>query len=150
MQTLDAFTRAFFETALWSSDPYLNGDNDDRSFQDLGYGVDDIDPVCVAKLAAECASFQDEFGAAIDAAPIGPYNHGKRGGEYGTDREIAGHDLWLTRCGHGCGFSDGHWPEPLAAILHDAAKRLGNVDLYLGDDGVIYASGYGSCAEDAA
>jgi hypothetical protein len=53
--------------------------------------------------------------------------------------EQAGHDFWLTRCGHGVGFWD--------RGLGDAGDRLtercdvwGTVDLYLGDDGLIYAS----------
>jgi hypothetical protein len=51
----------------------------------------------------------------------------------------AGHDFWLTRCGHGAGFWDGDWPEPAATILTDASKAFGNVDLYVGDDGLIYS-----------
>lgn len=52
--------------------------------------------------------------------------------------------FWLTRCGHGCGFWDGDWSEPAATILTDAAHAFGNVDLYVGDDGKIYAMGYES------
>jgi hypothetical protein len=51
----------------------------------------------------------------------------------------AGHDFWLTRCGHGAGFWDGDWPEPYATMLTDAAKAFGEVDLYVGDDGMIYS-----------
>ncbi len=53
------------------------------------------------------------------------------------DDEQAGHDFWLTRCGHGAGF----WDRGLGEIgdrLTDAAHAAGNVDLYLGDDGKIY------------
>ena len=39
--------------------------------------------------------------------------------------EQAGHDLWLTRNGHGCGFWDGDWKEPAATLLTAAAKSLG-------------------------
>jgi hypothetical protein len=50
----------------------------------------------------------------------------------------AGHDFWLTRNGHGCGFWDGDWPEPAATILTNASNACGECDLYIGDDGRIY------------
>ncbi len=53
--------------------------------------------------------------------------------------ESAGLDFWLTRCGHGAGFWDGDWKEPHAAALDALSKQFGNVDLYVGDDGKIYA-----------
>ena len=55
--------------------------------------------------------------------------------ETGSD---AGHDLWYTRVGHGCGF----WEHdtPAAARLDKAARALGNIDLYLGDDGKAHAA----------
>lgn len=51
----------------------------------------------------------------------------------------AGHDFWLTRCGHGAGF----WDRGLGDIgckLTEAASVYGSVDLYIGDDGLIYAA----------
>jgi hypothetical protein len=48
-----------------------------------------------------------------------------------------GHDLWLTRNGHGAGFWDrglGDVGDKLTAI----AKRMGSKSLYVGDDGKIY------------
>jgi hypothetical protein len=51
---------------------------------------------------------------------------------------MAGHDFWLTRNGHGAGFWDGDWPEPLATVLTDAAHAFGELSPYVGDDGLIY------------
>ncbi len=48
-----------------------------------------------------------------------------------------GHDLWLTRNGHGAGFWERGLDE-LGDALTDAAKRQGSCDLYVGDDGLIY------------
>ncbi len=124
-EKLDAFTAAFFRAALWTSTDNSRDDGGDPL--DKRYTIADIDPTCLATLAAECASFQDEFGAALGLP---------------GRAERAGHDLWLTRNRHGSGFWDGDWPEALGEILSDAAQRLGTVDLYVGDDGVIYASGY--------
>lgn len=52
--------------------------------------------------------------------------------------DLMGHDIWLTRNGHGAGFWDGDWPEPDATTLDNLAKELGQADLYLGDDGFLY------------
>ena len=41
-----------------------------------------------------------------------------------------GHDLWLTRNGHGAGFWDGDWAEPYASIMTDAAKMLGERNVW--------------------
>lgn len=46
----------------------------------------------------------------------------------------AGHDLWLTRQGHGSGFWDGDYPEPHAARLSASASALGEVCLYVDED----------------
>ena len=56
---------------------------------------------------------------------------------YGVE-EHAGHDFWLTRNGHGCGFWDGDWTEPAATKLTESAENFGDYDLYIGDDGKIY------------
>lgn len=51
--------------------------------------------------------------------------------------EIAGHDYFLTRCGHGVGF----WCRGLGDIgdrLTDAAHKAGEVWPYIGDDGLVY------------
>lgn len=52
--------------------------------------------------------------------------------------EKMGHDIWLTRNGHGAGFGD-YWYENEKA-LKDAAKALREVDLYIGDDNKLYFS----------
>lgn len=50
----------------------------------------------------------------------------------------AAHDFWFTRNGHGAGFGDGDWPEPLAKVLADRARAFGPCELYVGDDGLIH------------
>ena len=55
----------------------------------------------------------------------------------GLDTQQCGHDFWLTRCGHGAGF----WDSGLGEVgdkLTEAAKKFGNIDTYIGDDGRIY------------
>lgn len=48
-----------------------------------------------------------------------------------------GIDFWLTRCGHGAGFWDRGMGE-LGDKLTAACKTFSNVDVYLGDDNLIY------------
>lgn len=42
----------------------------------------------------------------------------------------AGHDLWLTRNGHGAGFWDGDWPEPFAAKATSWCKAWGEANVW--------------------
>jgi phage-related protein len=56
----------------------------------------------------------------------------------GADPRQAGHDLWLTRNGHGAGFWDGGWPDEAGERLADAARELGESSVYVGDDGWQY------------
>ena len=49
-----------------------------------------------------------------------------------------GHDLWLTRNGHGAGFWCRKAPKDLQTYLNEAARALPEVNLYVGDDGLIY------------
>lgn len=55
----------------------------------------------------------------------------------GRDAEHAGHDLWLSRNGHGAGFFD-RGTEPVFRELQKAARGFGTSDAYLGDDGHLY------------
>ena len=119
--TLDTFTAAYVECALWSST--------DESTPSGGYPMDDnysaedIAPECLAEMVADCAKFQAENAADIDG-----------------DYEQAGHDFWLTRNGHGAGFWDGDWPENAGERLTKASKAFGTCTLYIGDNDSIYAA----------
>ena len=126
---LDAFTRAYIATALWSSL------DDNCNPMDASYSRSDIAPETLAKIVADCAKFQAENDETIRAAiETGEVQRGSDFDEYGR----AGHDFWLTRNGHGAGFWDGDWPEPYADKLTKAAKAFGTCDLYAGDDGKLY------------
>lgn len=57
----------------------------------------------------------------------------------GYTAEQAGHDYWLTRNEHGAGFWDRGLGE-LGERLSTLARAAGSVDLYVGDDGLIYQS----------
>jgi hypothetical protein len=116
---LDAFTRGYVESALWSSSDQ-GGEPLDKN-----YDIDDITPEALATMAKDFANFQEASKELLEQSEL-------------TDDE-AGHDFWLTRNGHGVGF----WDRGLGEIgdkLSEACKPYGTSDLYVGDDGRLYVS----------
>jgi len=120
---LDPFVSAYLEAALWSSndnsDPETGGEPLDQNF-----GIEDIAPESIEKAKADCAAFRQQAGDLLNE----------------IDDEQAGHDFWLTRCGHGAGF----WDRGLGDVgekLSDIARAFGNCDAIVGDDGNVYLEG---------
>ena len=131
---LDDFADGYVTAALWSS----NDESDERGGEplDRNYSVEDIAPGSLAQMVEDCAKFQQEN--AEDLAQYADLREG-RGGEWSSD-ELAGHDFWLSRNGHGTGFWD-RGAGDVGDRLADAARKAGEQDLYVGDDGVIYLAG---------
>ena len=131
--SLDEFTRAYIECALWSSTAYGSPEEQaddpgheghfDKSFETCGY--DDLTIAALKTVIADCKDFQ-EANADLLA---------KWYAECGETEERAGHDFWLNRNGHGAGFWD-RWSglnEEYAEIgdkLADAARVYGSQDWY--------------------
>ena len=111
---LDAYIRA----ALWSSTDESTPDGGEPL--DRNYGPEDLVESTREGMRRDVAAFAEAYAT-----------------EIAGNWEGAGHDLWLTRNGHGAGFWDGDWPEPAATVLTDAAHALGSVYLYVGDNGRI-------------
>jgi len=112
-----AFCQGYVECALWASVDE-NGEPLDGV-----YSVDDIAEQTRWEMLEDCVGFWHDYHESI----IG--NPGR-----------AGHDFWLTRNGHGAGFWDGCWGDKVGRELTDAAHVYGSSDLYIGDDGVVYAA----------
>ena len=113
--------RQYLETALWSST------EEDGTPLDENYGIADFDPDSKERLVAELEAF---FGVYVKT--IEKYMQ-----ENKQDEEQVAHDFWLSRNRHGAGFWEhrGAAAEKLTKASHD----YGSVDLYVGDDGQIYA-----------
>jgi hypothetical protein len=133
---IETMVDAYIECALWSST--IDGYWDDEanvfvSQEDLPdneaetHPVDeyfdhlDMDLDTMAAMQKDC----EEFVAAneADLATIPP--------------EQAGHDFWLTRCGHGAGF----WDRGLGALgdrLSDAARVYGDQHAFILDGKVLF------------
>jgi hypothetical protein len=116
---LDDFTKAYIECALWSTND--NMDDSGGESLDANYTSDDFTPATLTATIVDCARFQRENAMDIDG-----------------EEEQAGHDFWLTRNHHGAGFWDGDWCPPLGQRLTEACKDYDEVNLYVGDDGLIY------------
>lgn len=111
------FLDAYIAVALWSS-----SDDSGTPFDET-YTTGDLSGDLMDQMIEDCAAF-------IAKADL-------------SDERFtqAGHDFWLTRNGHGVGF----WARPevygeeKAQELTKLAESFGPVDLYVGDDGRIYA-----------
>jgi len=53
--------------------------------------------------------------------------------------DYAAHDFILTRNGHGSGFWDGDWSEPMATKLTELCKKFGEINIYLSDENLLEA-----------
>lgn len=122
--SLSAFTDAYIECALWSSS------DDTQEFENA-----DISPLTLATMRNDCS----QFFMMNEERILNPANYIGKPPGYSV-AAMAGHDFWLTRCGHGAGFWDGDWDESVSTILTDCSEVMGNVDLYVGDDGFIHSS----------
>jgi hypothetical protein len=118
MDDTDTFLLAYITAALWSSNDESTSDGGEPL--DRNYGPDDLASETLEKMKVDCDRFIAENAKNIAG-----------------DEEQAGHDFWLTRCGHGSGFWDGDWPDA-GERLTAACKSYPEVTLYVGDDGLIY------------
>jgi hypothetical protein len=129
---VEAELRQYVETALWSTnadhlDP--EGTGAEGTMEDH-FGFEDVAPEALATMRADLEAFlagADPLALVFWEAELGA--------------EQIGHDLWLTRNGHGAGFWDRFSRGVGAAFgehLTEQAKALGSQDIYAGDDGKVY------------
>lgn len=124
---LTKFAQAYIEAALWSSV------DDDGEPLDADFTIDDLDTATLTKMQLDCADFIEKFSHFFNEVDCF-----KQTEILGAEVR-AGHDFWLTRCGHGAGFWDGDWSEEADKAMSEYSRQKGNVDLVVGDDGMIYA-----------
>jgi len=113
---MEMFINGYVTCALWSS----TDDNDEPL--DNEHSKEDISQSTYIDMVIDCCEFYGENTSLL--ADI--------------DMNQAGHDFWLTRNGHGAGF----WDRGLGEVgdtLTENCKAFPEVDLYVGDDSLIYA-----------
>jgi hypothetical protein len=127
---VDEFELAYFTAALWSST------DDDGEPLEAKYSIEDIAPETRREMLADTDSFIDRFVELIE-------DDDPKGLDRWNRWDLAGHDFWLTRNGHGAGFWEpGAWPKH-GDELSKGAEAYGECSLYVGDDGRIYGEGCG-------
>jgi hypothetical protein len=120
-----AYIEALFFTEQEHLEEQLNESHESGNLLDFREVSDlELSPKLKFRTSQDCEKFEAENG---DDLSVG-------------DTEEGGYDFWLTRNRHGCGYWDGDWPEPQATRLTEAAHRFGEMEVYLGDDGLIYGS----------
>ncbi len=117
MNMKSEIVNAFKTALLWSSTG-----TDDRPLDD-SYTLSDFSPEAEATISTIVDRFMVECLDLVNDMPLYSYSD-------------AGHDLWLTLAGHGCGFweQETHG-DTLTAWAHQY-RHLG--DTYVGDDFKIY------------
>lgn len=129
-QETELFITAYIVAMLWAEND--NADESGGEPLDSNYDRDDIDSESMQRIRQDCERFLSHAGV-VQAIRDGD-NHGPQGsGPF----EMAGHDFWLTRNGHGAGFWDGDWPEPYGDRLDRAARLFGQCDVIVADDGTL-------------
>jgi hypothetical protein len=130
--------QAYVRTALWST----NDESTESGGNPLddNYTIDDLAPETLVAMESDLDKFftflersLDGDRSLLDVALDYADTVAK---DFDAEGRIA-HDFWLTRCGHGAGFWDGDYGH-IGGRLTKAAEAFGNVDLYVGDDGLIY------------
>lgn len=141
---LDSFTQGYIEALFFTDNApgvtteewQATEDHPEGSIpEDVGFT--DIAPIDLEEIIADCKAFQEKNAELLDEA----YELAADGLAYTPER--AGHDFWLNRNGHGCGFWSRSF-EGGSDIGDRLSKRcgwrteFGEVSSYLGDDGLVY------------
>ena len=162
---IDYFAEQYIATALWTDTDSINSSDEEEKEEDdddddiegdewksqppkekevkpvkkSEYTISDIAPETIVRMAEDCKDFYYKYSELYHSA--------------GWSDDIAAHDFWLTRNGHGAGFWSREqneldpnlylgMTEDQFDIIKDqltkAAHSYGEVSLYLGDDGLIY------------
>lgn len=129
-----------FEGDAWSAAYHLSfgpGEPDDAL--DKRYDIEHISHQGMMTILSDCKKFQSDNRETLEKAYADESIKVNSSGRYGGAAS-AGHDFWLTRNGHGCGFWDGDWEgaEYYGDILTAASKKFKELKPYVGDDGKIY------------
>lgn len=124
------FVRGYLGCALWLLD-----EDEEKKSTDGGFIIAEVHPHDVRQAIEDCEDFQTTNRELLERA----YDDGQdtRHGRMSYGPENAGHDFWLTRCGHGAGF----WDRGLGAVgkeLTAMSKPYGDVYLYVGDDNLLH------------
>ena len=119
-------TAAALRTLLWSESVCPDG------FNDVPADHYSASPALIARIESDWEAFCDRLPA--DFEPENAWRGGKMSPEPGWDAwDQLAHDWILTRNGHGAGFWDGDWIEPIGDHLTNLAHQSGELTVLLCD-----------------
>jgi hypothetical protein len=122
--TLQTFTDAYLEAMFFT-------DIDNPDLEDDFGVIEGLSPTAHLAVEIDCAAFWEK------ASILSPFCTTEL-----DPTDQMGHDFWLTRNGHGAGFWETEdWQETAGEILTELCKVFGPMEVYKGDDDLIYISG---------
>jgi hypothetical protein len=113
--SLDAIFKGYATCALWSSADQTT-ESGGHPLDD-NFSIDDISDEAKEKIMKDCQDFIDTVDMTNEFLLDG------------LDLEQIGHDFWLTRNGHGCGFWDGDYEEEIGEKLTKISKEFRECNL---------------------
>jgi len=132
VQKLKDFFIGYRIASLWST----SDDKNESEFLDELYSIDDFNHETKKAMELDCIKFmgsnKDDLETYADEIT---YNIHESLSAY----EVSGHDFWLNRNGHGCGFWDRRGlNQETGERLSEASKAFNECHLYVGDDNQIH------------
>lgn len=126
---VDEVTKEYLACALWSE-----CDADGGNLMERHKDTSSFSQEAHERARIDVAAFLTNASELIDALVMAAELDEDCISGYGIASDI-GHNLWLSRNGHGAGFFDrDHMPECLRDALQDAAEALGSCNVIEGDD----------------
>jgi hypothetical protein len=130
---VEEFVRGYMEAILFTSNDEATPEGGEPL--NKNFTPDDFSHEAMDRIHADCRTFLHSAGPWLTVD-----RH--RGALLSSLEAHAGHDFWLTRCGHGAGFWDGDWEGEddgrFDGPLTKRAKAFGNLDVVVGDDGKLH------------
>ena len=125
--SLDEFQKGFVEAMFFTS----TGSADDEDLECACF--EELSELALESIVLDCKAFQEMAKEELELV----YDMKRK--DYAYDENAEGRDFWYTRNGHGVGF----WCRDLGELgdkLSEYSKKFREMDLYLGDDGLVYFS----------
>jgi len=124
---IDSFTRGYITALLWSWLPESEDENE-KTCEPI---FENLSREAIETSIEECKKFQTK-----NAGLLKKYYKKYKPAENYTVEECAGHDFYLTRCGHGVGF----WDRGLGQLGEDLSGACGYSErsLFCNDDDLLY------------
>jgi hypothetical protein len=147
---INKILKGYLECALWTEEERLKEDMPNIDFNEDDNKMDEIEKIIHLNDSLNRKSFDFFTKEDIDVdSLIDAYSDikkfiefaGKEAIDYAINErglERLGHDIWLTRNHHGAGFFDHSYDDDIENKLTQAAYKLKEINLFVGDNYKLY------------